>query len=310
MNELIQMMTDGRVFVVPIIGAIVFGVKCLVSSEIDLVFYSRFKQLVTRLVKWLFGFLYFFVIYFAIAEVALNSDMKSQPWIKCVNTICCIVIVAAFVLLLVLFLLVMISPKVKKFMMRGKGFILGNVLCLGVCVASAVAFGIADLLIFCEASKDTSLIVICIIIIGIALLQNACMYLYVEWVGYICPIHIYVELDIKDDDKGKTEYNVNGENKKKQVLYPLYEVENGMLMCKIKSDKKEDLYIRISKNKLKNVAIHVQHGDDSIEADSEDNETQKKKLDKKDKAIVCEVRETKIGIRSRFKSLLQFWCKR
>lgn len=43
----------------------------------------------------------------------------------------------------------------------------------------------------------------------------------------------------------------------------------------------------------------MQHGDDSIEADSEDNETQKKKLDKKDRAIGCEVKENKIGIRSR-----------
>lgn len=40
MNELIQMMTDGRLLVVPIIGAIVFGVKCLVSSQIDLFCYS------------------------------------------------------------------------------------------------------------------------------------------------------------------------------------------------------------------------------------------------------------------------------
>lgn len=281
MNELIQMITDGRVLLVPIIGAIVFGVKCLVSSEIDLVFYSRFKQLVTRIVKWLFGFLYFFVIYFAIAEVALNSDMKLQPWVKCVNAICCGVIVVALALLLLFFLLVMIFPKVKNFTTKGKGFIIGNVICVGACVASAVAFGIEDLIIFCEASTDMPLIVVCIVIMGIALLQTACMYLYIEWLGYICPIHIYVELYVKEDDKGKTEYNVDGENKKKQILYPLYEVENGMLMCKIKSDKKEDLYIRISKNKLKNIPIHVKHGDDSIEADSEDNEIQKKKVDKK-----------------------------
>ncbi len=272
MNELIQMITDGKVLIVPVIGAIVFGIKCLVSSEIDLVFYSRSKQLITRLVKWLFVMVYFGGIYFAIAVSTLNNDIQLKPWVKGVNAICCIVIVVAFILLFVLYLLGLSSSKRKQAMAVGKGFVIGNLLCIVACVTSAVALGIEEVLLFCGMPTDTSLAAICAIVIAIVLLQTACMYLYIEWFRYICPIHIYVELNVKDEDLVPERNEIGDKHKKKQILYPLYETGNDMLMCKIKSDKKEDLYIRISKDKLKNVPIHVMHGDNSAKVEKMDSQ--------------------------------------
>ena len=52
------------------------------------------------------------------------------------------------------------------------------------------------------------------------------------------------------------------ESKNGRILYPMYEAEKGILMCKVETAGKEQLYMRVPKSKLINKMIHMKYVDD------------------------------------------------
>ena len=53
MDKVIQMITNGQLTIAVIVSAVAFFLKLLLSSEIDQVFYSRTRQLMTKIIKWI-----------------------------------------------------------------------------------------------------------------------------------------------------------------------------------------------------------------------------------------------------------------
>lgn len=263
MDKVIQMITNGQLTIAVIVSAVAFFLKLLLSSEIDQVFYSRTRQLMTKIIKWIAAVIYLCLIYFALAVNAPDFQPWSDFYLNIMNIGCCIVIVITIVFFALVYLLSEVSERVRNAIKSDKVFTIINVVCAIAVVALVISVGIEDWMIFSMVPADEELSGevlknICIIVIYLSVVPILGLFFYTSWLKNICRKVIYIEYK-------------NG-----QILYPMYEVEKGILMCKVETAGKEQLYMRVPKSKLINKMIHVKNVDDKTTQCDERNEEKDK----------------------------------
>lgn len=243
------MITNGQLTIAVIVSAVAFFLKLLLSSEIDQVFYSRTRQLITNIIKWIAAVIYLCLIYFAIAVNAHGFEAWSEVCSNILNIVCCIVIVITIIFFSLIYLLSDMSERVRNVIKSDKVFTIINVVSAIAVVALVISVGIEDWMIFSMVPADEELSGevlknICIIVIYLSVVPILGLFFYTSWLKNICRKVIYIEYK-------------NG-----QILYPMYEVEKGILMCKVETAGKEQIYMRVPKSKLINKMIHVKNVDD------------------------------------------------
>lgn len=249
MDKVIQMITNGQLTIAVIVSAVAFFLKLLLSSEIDKIFYSRTRQLMTKIIKWIAAVIYLCLIYFALAVNALGFEAWSEVCLKIMNIVCCIVIVITIIFFALIYLLSDMSERVRNAIKSDKVFTIINVVSAIAVVALVISVGIEDWMIFSMVPADVELSKevlknICIIVISLSVVPTLALYFYSSWLKNICRKVIYVE------------------SKNGRILYPMYEAEKGILMCKVETAAKEQLYMRVPKSKLINKMIHMKYVDD------------------------------------------------